>query len=124
MGDRVGDFELKLEVPLQQILDVKFEMDSEEAVETLQLSFDVGAPLPKTDFRLGMPVGEMWLNMIGRARSGDYATDRAIELEPEELSRIRNAPNQCPNCGAALNAPILRGQTEIVCEYCGVATRL
>jgi uncharacterized paraquat-inducible protein A len=40
------------------------------------------------------------------------------------LDRIQAAPTQCPNCGAAFTAPILRGQEEIICEFCGVATRI
>jgi hypothetical protein len=62
--------------------------------------------------------------MIGRARSGGYIDDRAVELDESELERVRNAPEQCPNCGAAITSPVLRGQNEIICEYCGVATRI
>ena len=62
--------------------------------------------------------------MIGRARAGDYASDRAVELDQNEIERIRNAPQQCSNCGAAFTAPVLRGQNEIACEFCGVVTRI
>jgi DNA-directed RNA polymerase subunit RPC12/RpoP len=40
------------------------------------------------------------------------------------LERIRNAPQQCTKCGAAITDPILRGQTEIPCEYCGNVMRI
>jgi len=37
---------------------------------------------------------------------------------------VKNAPTQCPSCGAAFTKPVLRGQTEIHCEFCGAVTRL
>jgi uncharacterized paraquat-inducible protein A len=62
--------------------------------------------------------------MVGRARSGGYVQDQVVEVSADELERIRNAPQQCSNCGAAFTAPILRGQHEIVCEYCGIVERI
>jgi hypothetical protein len=122
--DRVDDFELKLDQPIANIQDVKKEVD--EATGQEFLIFDLGAngPYPTVRFALAQAVGDAWLKMIRRARAGDYATDRAVEIDPAELERIRNAPKQCSNCGAGLTAPILRGQTEIVCEYCGQVTRI
>jgi predicted nucleic acid-binding Zn-ribbon protein len=122
--DRVGDYELKIDVPLQQVADVKIEVDEEIDVEFLEVTFNSGAPVPVARFQFSQPVVDEWLQMIGRARSGDYARDRAVPLEPAELEKVRNAPQQCPNCGAALTAPILRGQAQVICEYCGVVTRL
>ncbi len=122
--DRVGTFELKLEVPLAQVADVKKALDEASGQEFLDFGFASGAPYPTARFQLALPVGDAWLKMIGRARSGDYAKDRAVEIDQAELERIRNAPRQCSNCGAGLTAPILRGQTEITCEYCGQVTRI
>lgn len=122
--DRVGDFEVKLEVPISQVENAKEVVDEESGEESLMLTLGSSAPLPKARFSLDQPVAEEWLQMIGRARSGGYASDRAVEIDPAELERIRSAPEQCPNCGAAFTSPILRGQTEIVCEFCGVATRI
>ena len=62
--------------------------------------------------------------MISTARSDGYAEDRAVEIKKEDLERIRNAPSQCSNCGATYTAPILRGQKEITCEFCGVSVRI
>jgi len=122
--DRVGDFEVKLKVPISQVENAKEVVYEESGEESLLLNFGSSAPLPKAHFSLDQPVAEEWLQMIGRARSGGYASDRAVEIDPAELERIRSAPEQCPNCGATFTAPILRGQTEIVCEFCGVATRI
>jgi predicted nucleic acid-binding Zn-ribbon protein len=121
--DRVDAFEVKVEVPLQNIEDVQ-KQGSEETGERLVFRFTGGTAYPGADFALGMPLADAWLKMIGRARSGGYAEDRAVQLDPAELERIKNAPQQCANCGAAFTAPILRGQSEIACEYCGLVTRI
>jgi hypothetical protein len=122
--DRVGDFEVKVEVPISEVANAKEKVDEESGVEYLELTFSSKAPLPNARFLLSLPVAEEWLQMIGQARSGGYETDRAMAIDEDELDRIRNAPSQCSNCGAAFTAPILRGQKEITCEFCGVDTRI
>ncbi|MBI3160290.1 MAG: hypothetical protein HYZ26_11895 [Chloroflexi bacterium] len=122
--DRVGDFELKFDVAFDQILDAKEDEDPETGMDTLVASLGKGAPVPNARFALAQPVGEDWIKMIGRARSGGYADDRAVEVDSALLERIRNAPTQCPKCGGAFTAPVLRGQTEITCEFCGTVTRI
>lgn len=120
--DRVGTYQVKVNVPLQQIEEVNKE--NEGGLDYLAFRLGSGAPLSATRFKLALPVTDEWIKMVGRARSGDYALDRAVELDPKELERVKNAPQQCSRCGAAFTAPILRGQTEITCEYCGLVTRL
>jgi hypothetical protein len=124
--DRGDDYELKVEVPINKVEEVQKESPSslqEELAEDLNLRFGPGESLPSARFGLGLPLADLWIKMIARARDGDYSRDRAVEIPPEELERIRNAPQQCNNCGAAVTTPILRGQTEILCEYCGSVTR-
>ena len=122
--DRQGDYELKIDVPLANLVEVKAQIDEETGEERLLAEFSGGAPVTKTSFALSLPVTAAWLKMVGRARSGDYNADRAVEIKESELNRIRSAPNQCPTCGATFTAPILRGQTEITCEFCGVSTHI
>jgi hypothetical protein len=122
--DRVDAFELKLVQPLNYIQDTKKEVDEASGQEFLIFDLGANGPYPTVRFTLGAPVADAWLKMVGRACAGDYATDRAVEIDPAELERIRNAPKQCSNCGAGLTAPILRGQIEIICEYCGQVTRI
>ena len=122
--DRVGDFELKLELPLAEIEEVKAEVDEEIESEALITKFGSSAPYPTGRFELSLPVSESWIQMVNRAKSGGYIEDRAVEIDEKELDKIKNAPTQCSNCGAAFTAPVLRGQIEQICEFCGVATRL
>jgi predicted nucleic acid-binding Zn-ribbon protein len=123
--DRIGEFELKIDMPIQQVTDVIEISDDDAEFDVISATFDSpSAPVPTAKFQLALPVAEEWLQMIGRARSGGYIEDRAVELDKSELERVRNAPGQCPNCGAAITSPVLRGQNEIICEYCGVATRI
>ncbi|HNB53588.1 MAG TPA: hypothetical protein PK530_16685, partial [Anaerolineales bacterium] len=92
--------------------------------ETLVFTFDSNAPFAETRFELAAPVGDDWIKMVGRARKGDYVADRAIEIDQAELDRVKNAPTSCSNCSATFTAPVLRGQVEITCEYCGAVTRI
>ena len=112
-------------MPVQQVTEAKETSSDKAEFDVISVSFDTSdAPVPTAQFQLALPVAEEWLQMIGRAKSGDYVSDRAVELDEADLDRVRNAPDQCPNCGAAITSPILRGQNEITCEYCGVVTRI
>jgi hypothetical protein len=125
--DRVGAYEIKINNPLQSILDVCKEIVSQPEAnyeqESLLFNFGPGVPMKQARFLLAQPVAEDWLKMVGRARSAGYENDLAIKLDPEELERVKNAPSMCPACNAAYTSPIMRGQIEIVCEYCSVRTR-
>jgi len=120
--DRVDAYELKIDLPLQEVLDVAQITEGDR--EALQFSFGPAGPVPRAIFKLSQPVADDWLVMVGRARSGGYVQDQVVEVSADELDRIRNTPQQCSNCGAAFTAPILRGQHEIVCEYCGIVERI
>ncbi len=121
--DRVGDFELKLNLPLSQVESAQTEPEEEEDTDILHCGLGADAPSSEARFLLQQPVGEAWVAMINRARSGAYVDDRAVPVDDAELEHIRNAPTQCPTCGAPLSTPILRGQAEIHCEYCGAVVR-
>ncbi|RMF47192.1 MAG: hypothetical protein D6755_05520 [Anaerolineae bacterium] len=121
--DRVGDFELKFNVPLTQVTGVRTEPEDDEATDIIACALSGDAPVAEARFLLAQPVGEAWVQMLNRARAGDYTQDRTQPVDQAELERIRQAPTECSNCGAPLSAPILRGQTEITCAYCGAVMR-
>lgn len=122
--DRIGSYELKVNVPISEILDVLGETVEEYGNETLLVRFGPKAPLANARFLFSLPVTQEWIQMIGRARSGGYALDRTVEVSADELERIRKAPQACQSCGAVFTAPILRGQTDLSCEYCGKVTHI
>ncbi|MBN2045511.1 MAG: hypothetical protein JW757_10865 [Anaerolineales bacterium] len=122
--ERVDDFELMIENALDEVQDVSTRLDDEDGGQRLMVRLSGGAPVSDAVFLFSQPVVDVWLEMIGRARSGGYGSDRAVEIDPQMLDRIRKAPSKCPNCGAAFTSPVLRGQDEIVCEFCGVSTRI
>ncbi|GAB4523300.1 MAG: hypothetical protein Fur0018_05950 [Anaerolineales bacterium] len=121
--DRVGDFELKLNIPLSQVQAAQTEPEDQEETDILKCMLTGDASVAEARFLLQQPVGEVWVAMILRARSGAYADDRAVPIDETELAHIRNAPTQCQTCGAPLSNPVLRGQVEITCEYCGAVVR-
>lgn len=121
--DRVGDFELKLNIPLAQAMQLNVQ-SREEGNCAILAQFAAGAPCAQAEFLPSVLVGDDWIKMFTRAKSGGYANDRAIPIDPAELERIRSAPQQCTNCAAAITTPVLRGQTEIHCEYCGAVMRI
>lgn len=124
--DRVDAYERKVEVALNQIESVRKETQEENGVEDefLRFSFAPTALTHEAVFDLGAFVADDWVKMFGRAKSGEYVQNRAIEIDEEVRTRVKNAPTSCPNCTASFTAPVLRGQTEIICEYCGVVTRI
>ncbi len=68
--------------------------------------------------------GKQWVGLIRKVKEGEFEKDRVVAVAPEILEKLKKAPTQCPNCGGAMNKPILRGQDSVVCDFCGVKIRL
>lgn len=85
---------------------------------------DKGRPLREVELHLKGESGEAWQAHIGRVRSGDIARERTVPVDQAAQEAVANAPTKCPNCGATLTQKIMRGQTEITCEFCGSVIRL
>jgi hypothetical protein len=89
----------------------------------LDFEFGSGAAVRKAHFHIDGQDCKMWQATIGRVKSGEMERSRITPVSDEEKKRLKNAPTKCSSCGGAVNAPILRGQLEIHCTYCGAVTR-
>jgi hypothetical protein len=89
----------------------------------LDFEFTSAAPVRKAHFHIDGQDCNQWQATLGRVKNGEIEKSRVAPISEEEKQRLRNAPTKCPSCGGAIKAPILRGQTEIHCTYCGAVTR-
>ena len=83
-----------------------------------------GTTYPTADVHLMGETGESWQAFIGRVKSGDVAKERTVPVDEKAAAVVANAPTKCGTCGATITQTILRGQTEITCQYCGSVIRL
>ncbi len=83
-----------------------------------------GTTYPTADIHLQGETGEVWQGFIGRVKSGDVAKERTVPVDEKAAAAVANAPTKCGTCGATITQSILRGQTEITCQYCGSIIRL
>ena len=90
----------------------------------LTLAITTGRPFSSTDLHLKGETGETWKGYIGRVKSGDIAKERTVPVDQKAVETVANAPTKCTVCGATLTQTVMRGQTEITCEYCGSKIRL
>jgi len=82
------------------------------------------APFRMAEIHLKGETGEAWQGFIGRVKSGEIAKERTVQVDQAAVEAVANAPTKCPTCGATITQTILRGQTEITCEFCGSKIRL
>jgi len=90
----------------------------------IHLSLSSDAPFSRVQFHIDGQPSDDWVRLIRRAKAGEFDDQRIEPVSEAEEERVRNAPTSCEDCGAAFTAPLLRGQTEIACEYCGSITRV
>jgi hypothetical protein len=90
----------------------------------LALTLASGAPFRAAEIHLKGETGEAWQGHIGRVKSGEIGKERTVPLDQAAVEALANAPTKCPTCGATITQVILRGQTEIACEFCGSKIRL
>lgn len=82
------------------------------------------APVTHVHFHLDGQDCDLWMRTIRRAQAGEFDAQRIEPISEQEQERLRNAPSKCGNCGAAVSAPLLRGQRQITCAYCGGVMRV
>jgi hypothetical protein len=83
-----------------------------------------GTTFQTADIHLQGEPGDAWQGHIGRVKSGDVAKERTVPVDEKAAAAVANAPTKCGTCGATITQTILRGQTEITCQYCGSIIRL
>jgi hypothetical protein len=82
------------------------------------------APFRIAEIHLKGETGEAWQSHIGRVKSGEIAKERTTPVDQAAVEMVSNAPTKCPTCGATITQTIVRGQTEMTCEFCGSKIRL
>ncbi len=92
--------------------------------EMLELLFSPDADLNGATLRLLDAKNEDWAMLIGRVKSGEIAKERTQPKDEAVVEAVQSAPTKCPTCGATLSVEIVRGMSEITCEYCGSVIRL
>ena len=91
--------------------------------EIFELRFDHSADLAGALLRLDGD-SETWNALMGRVKSGDIEGERAIAKSQAAAEALRAAPTKCPTCGATFTQPIMKGMTELRCDYCNAVVRL
>jgi predicted RNase H-like nuclease (RuvC/YqgF family) len=90
----------------------------------LDLTFSSGAQYNSAQFHIYNQDCEEWKGLINRVLSGDFDKNRTEPVEQEVIDKIKNAPTICPQCGATITVPILRGMQQFTCEFCGCIIKL
>ncbi len=116
--------EVMVDMPLAQLTDIVASKRGLMGHEDhLDFTFAPGAKLHSAHFHIDGQDCNTWQATINRAKSGGLEDSRAKPISADEQTRLKNAPTHCSSCGGALTAPVLRGQTEIKCPYCGTSNR-
>lgn len=90
--------------------------------EILEFRFGGGVKVDSAVLRLEAD-SSAWQTLIGRAKSGDIANERAF-LKGQAAAAPAAATLKCAVCGAAFPGPVPPGASEIKCAYCGTIVRL
>jgi hypothetical protein len=131
VGKKLGMFggkqvqQLKWEVPLNLVQDIQTEDKGFlGSKDILNFTLGSGAPYPKITVEVkSSGDSKFWASQIKRMISGEAASERAIQPDPQLLSALKAAPTQCPNCGGMM-PQIVAGQMEAHCKYCGYVVRI
>jgi hypothetical protein len=89
----------------------------------IDIAFSADAPVRAAHFHLNGQDNKQWVVWLGQAKSGGFDRERVVKLDPA-ADKSATAPTKCPSCGANFTKPLLRGQVEIVCDFCGSVARL
>ena len=84
----------------------------------------VGGKMDTMELHLKGETGEAWQGFIGRVKSKEIEKERTVPVDAAAVEAVANAPTKCTTCGATISQTIMRGQTEVKCEFCGSVMRL
>jgi prefoldin subunit 5 len=92
--------------------------------DLVHLKLMSGAPYAEITVEIkGGVQAKFWAAQIMRMIRGEVQSERTVELSPDVAEALRNAPTECPVCGATL-PPLVAGQRQINCTYCGTLVRV
>lgn len=116
--------ELLLEVPVRE---VEGSVANDRGLfgneDHIDIAFSHEAPVRSAHFHLDGQDNKLWVTLIERAKAREFDKERAVKVDPG-ADHSASAPTKCPSCGANFTRPVMRGQTEIKCEFCGSVARL
>jgi predicted nucleic acid-binding Zn-ribbon protein len=120
--------ELEWEAPLSQIESVQASEKGGAILgigkkEILEFRFGSSVRVRSPLLRLEAD-SDAWQALIGRGKSGDIAGERTSPKDKTVVEAARAAPTKCTTCGATITQAVVKGMTEIKCEYCGAIVRL
>ncbi|PKO07382.1 MAG: hypothetical protein CVU41_01400 [Chloroflexi bacterium HGW-Chloroflexi-3] len=117
--------EVLIDIPVQMIESVQ---TTKQGIfknqDFLDINFTSGAQYNSAQFHIHNQNCEDWKGLINKVQSGDFEKNRTKEVDKEVIEKIKNAPTICPQCGATIAMPILRGMEQYSCEFCGGIIKL
>ncbi len=117
--------ELLVDIPLQYVETIKA---SKQGVfknqDFLEINFGSGAQYSNTQFHIFNQDCDDWKGLLNSVIAGEFIEKRTKELDQEVIDKVKNAPTICPQCGATISIPVLRGMDQFKCEFCGAIIRL
>ena len=117
---------IEWEVPLGNIGSVSAEKKGLfGGKDMVTFEFTSGGPGSPTTIEVKGGINANWYaQQVERAKAGDIDQERAVQVDPAVLERVKNAPSACPSCGAPFTTPITQGMSQLACEYCGEVVRI
>jgi hypothetical protein len=89
----------------------------------LEFTFQGHAPVRAANFHIWYESKD-WQALYGRVKSGEIDQERAKPKDQAAVEAVKAAPTKCTTCGASITAQIVKGMTQITCDYCGTVIRL
>ncbi len=117
--------EVLIDIPVNMIESVQAEKQGIfKNQDFLEINFASGAQYNSAQFHIHNQDCEDWKGLINKVQSGEFDKNRTEQVDQEIIEKIKNAPSICPQCGATITVPILRGMEQFSCQFCGCIIKL